>query len=59
MRCRICDVKLQSGELLRKDTQGDHLDTCNRCLQAIYENTEEYDYVNDINFPLDILDEEA
>jgi len=58
MRCKICDVKLSDGEILRKDVDGKHLDTCNKCIGSIYEATEEYDFIRDVNYALDREDEE-
>lgn len=59
MRCKICDVKLNNSELLRKDVEGNHMDTCNKCIGAIYENTDEFDFILDVNSVLDNEEEEV
>jgi len=53
MRCIICDNKLLDSELLRKDSQGNHMDTCNNCMGAIWEHTEEFDFIEDVDVALD------
>lgn len=53
MRCKICDIKLIHSELLRKDIDGNHMDTCNKCIGAIYENTDEFDFILDVNSVVD------
>jgi|TARA_R100000951_G_scaffold111369_1_gene110318 ribosome-binding protein aMBF1 (putative translation factor) len=57
MRCKICDAVLSSTELKRLDVDGTHLDICNRCVGNIYETTEEYDFINDVNLVVDNEDE--
>lgn len=58
MRCKICDTVLGPSELKRLDDDGTHLDICNRCVGNIYETTEEYDFINDVNLVVDNQDED-
>lgn len=57
MRCKICDEVLGPTELQRLDADGAHLDICHRCVGNIYETTEEYDFINDVNLVVDNEDE--
>ena len=37
MRCSVCDVELTDGEASRKHPETrEYLDTCNKCLQEIF-----------------------
>ena len=59
MRCKICDVKLNNSELLRKDFQGNHMDHRSGGIGAIYENTDEFDFILDVNLVVDKEEEEV
>lgn len=35
MKCRVCDIMLSDYESVRKDINGQYLDTCNTCIKLI------------------------
>lgn len=46
-RCSICDKRLLDRELLKKDSRGNHLDTCSQCQGEVFSTLNDYT-VNDL-----------
>ena len=43
MRCKACDVKLQTYDTHRKDSNGDFLDVCSKCNSISVKTISSYD----------------
>jgi len=41
MKCKACNVTLKDSELVRKDSDGEHLDLCHKCYYSVYSDDNE------------------
>jgi len=55
MRCSVCDVELTDAEACRKHPETrKYLDTCNKCLQEIF-NYDPDDELNDLEIMIECI----
>ena len=48
MRCKVCDKRLERGELSKKDKHGSFQDTCRSCMASVYDVTTEFELMQNV-----------